>query len=254
MIDLHFHCLPAIDDGPKTWDEAVALCEEAAAQGTDTIVATPHVLRDPWLNEATIERDDLILHLNDMLGGSPRILPGCEYFFSSDAVELWEQGRRGPLVGLNRSRYLLIEFPETQLPTAAEAVFHELSLLGVTPVIAHPERNLVMAETPDKLARLIARGAIAEVTAGSILGEFGREAHAATEEFFKRGLIHLVASDAHSMTHRPPRLAAARERAKEAWGEEAATTLFETNPTAVINNRPLKDQQSAINNQQSAIG
>lgn len=239
MIDLHFHCLPAIDDGPRTWDAAVALCKAAEEQGIDTIVATPHVLRDPWLNEGVIARDEMILQLNDVLGGHPKILAGCEYYFSADAVELWEQGSRGPLVGLNRSNYLLMEFPATQLPRAAEAVVHELSLVGVTPVIAHPERNLVFAESPEKLARLVSLGAAAQVTAGSITGHFGRQTQAVTEDLFERGLVHVVASDAHSTDRRPPQLAAARERVKETWGEEQATILFEINPGAIVNNRPL---------------
>jgi tyrosine-protein phosphatase YwqE len=46
MIELHFHCLPGIDDGPPGWDEALALCRAAAADGVETIVATPHVLRE----------------------------------------------------------------------------------------------------------------------------------------------------------------------------------------------------------------
>ena len=51
MIDIHFHCLPGIDDGPRNWEEAIALCRAAEADGVQTIVATPHVLRDDWLNE-----------------------------------------------------------------------------------------------------------------------------------------------------------------------------------------------------------
>ena len=48
MIDLHHHCLPGFDDGPRTWDEAVELCGIAAEEGIETIVATPHVLRGRW--------------------------------------------------------------------------------------------------------------------------------------------------------------------------------------------------------------
>jgi protein-tyrosine phosphatase len=240
LIDLHFHCLPNIDDGPRSWQESIALCKEAEKQGTTTIVATPHVLRDPWLNEHAIDRDELIIKLNDFLGGTPKVLPGCEYYFSADAVELWEQGSRGPLTGLNRSKYLLMEFPATTIPLQAESVVHELSLLDVIPVIAHPERNLVFAENPDKLERLIQLGAIAQVTAGSITGSFGKQAQSATEEFFKRGLIHLVASDAHSPTRRPPQLAEAREKVRTTWGQDPETLFFETIPTAIINNEKLE--------------
>ena len=234
MIDLHFHCLPGIDDGPETWDEAVALCRAAADDGTHTIVATPHVLRDPWLNEDAAERDRLLLRLNALLGGRPSILPGCEYLFSADAVELWEMGSAGPIVGLNRGSYLLVELPSYAVPAAVDSVFHELSILNVTPVIAHPERNIELARKPERLAGLVARGAMVQVTAAAVVGEMGRSVTAAVETFFDRGLVHIVASDAHSLTRRPPRLAAARERVMQRWGSAVATKIFETNAAAVV--------------------
>jgi protein-tyrosine phosphatase len=234
MIDLHFHCLPGIDDGPDDWDEAVALCRRAAAEGTSTIVATPHVLRDGWLNEDQRARDELLAELNARLGGKPVILPGCEYFFSADAVELWEQGAAGPLTGLNRTPYLLVEFPGTSVPRGAGDAIHELSVIGVTPVIAHPERNLQFVREPDLLESLVRKGAIVQLTATSITGEFGRAALAAAGEFYRRGLVHVVASDAHNLGRRPPRLAAAREKVRREWGDDIATLLFETNPHAVV--------------------
>ena len=226
MIDIHFHCLPGIDDGPRNWDEAVALCRAAEADGVDTIVATPHVLRDPWLNEFQSKRDELILELNTRLGGHPAILPGCEYFFSSDAVDLWHRGAAGPLTGLNRSSFLLVEFPATTIPMSAEAVFHELSVSGVTPVIAHPERNRVFAEQPERLVRFVELGAMTQVTAGSILGDFGKAAQAACDVLFDRGVVHFVASDAHSVQRRPPRMGPAREIVQRKWGNNAEEAVF----------------------------
>ena len=239
MIELHFHCLPGIDDGPATWDDSVALCLASRADGVDTIVATPHVLRNDWLNEDAAARDELVLRLNDRLEASPAVLAGCEYYFSSDAAELWEQGCLGPLTGLNRTSYLLIEFPESGIPRAAAAVFHELTLLGVTPVIAHPERNLELLRHPERLARLIEIGAVTQITAGSVLGEFGRPARAACDAFFAQGLVHLIASDAHSVKRRPPRLSAAREQVRRRWGADAESLLFENNPRAVVSGRPI---------------
>lgn len=238
MIDLHFHCLPGIDDGPPGWDEAVALCRAAAADGVETIVATPHVLREDWINDDPSARNQLILKLNTLLGGTPAVLPGCEFRFAADIVELVEKGAAGPLTPLNRSRYLLVEFAPELVPASAEPAFHELALMDVVPVVAHPERNLVFARDPERLESLVSRGAVAQVTAGSLLGEFGRLAQAAAEEFFKRGLVHLVASDAHSLV-RPPRLAAARVKVRKAWGAEAEAGLFEGNPRAIVRNEPL---------------
>lgn len=239
MIDLHFHCLPGIDDGPEDWDESVALCRAAAAEGTTMIVATPHVLRGPWVNDDPELRDALVLELNNLLGGVPEILAGCEYFLSADAVELVERGRWSPLTGLNRTGYLLLELPSGEIPGHTGALFHELTLLGVTPVLAHPERNRPLSEDPERLEELVERGARVQVTAGSLLGDFGPAAAEAAREMFRRGLVHLVASDAHSVDRRPPRLAAARRHVLETWGEKAELGLFVDNPRAVILSEPL---------------
>lgn len=239
MIDVHFHCLPGIDDGPEDWPEAVALCRAAASEGTTTIVATPHVLRGRWVNGDPETRDGLVLKLNSLLGGTPAVLSGCEYFFSSDAVELVEQGNLGPLTTLNRGRYLLIEFPSGEVLPGARSIFHELSVLGVTPVVAHPERNRLFAEDPRRLEDLIERGAVSQVTAGSVLGDFGAEALAASAEFLRRGLVHLIASDAHSLDSRPPRLAAARARVRSEWGAAVELGIFESNPRALLRSEPL---------------
>jgi len=234
LIDIHFHCLPGIDDGPEGWDEAVALCQMAAAEGTTTLVATPHVLRNEWLNDDPADRDLLILKLNTLLGGQPSVLAGSEYFFSSDALELVERGRWSPLTYLNRTRYLLLEFPPGEMPSNAEAIFHEFSLLDVIPIVAHPERNRLFASDPDRLHALVERGAFVQITAGSLLGDFGTGPFEACEEFFRRGLVHFVASDAHSLDLRPPRLAAARERVRRDWGANAEGGLFEANPEALL--------------------
>lgn len=236
MIDVHFHCLPGIDDGPRDWDSAVALCQAAARDGVTTIVATPHVLRESWLNEDSGARDELLVQLNSLLGGSPAVVAGCEYFFSADALELWQQGSAGPLIGLNRSNYLLVEFPATRIPEQAESVLYEMNLAGVIPIIAHPERNLVFAESPERLQRFIDIGAYAQVTASSVTGAFGRAAQSACDEFFRRGLIHVVASDSHSLDRRPPSMSAGRDAVQQRWGREAVALMFDAMPMAILKN------------------
>ena len=239
MIDLHFHALPGVDDGPVGWDEALALCRAAAAEGTETVVATPHVLREPWLNEDPAARAALLVELNARLGGTPRVLAGSEVWFGDDLVELLEKGDAGPLTTLAGSRALLVEFSPGWVSPRAAAVFHELRVMGVVPVIAHPERNLVFAGEPERLAALVERGAVVQVTAASFLGEAGRGALAAVERFLKLGLVHLVASDAHSILARPPRMAAARERVRKTWGAEMEDGLFVANPKALLVNEEL---------------
>ena len=96
MIEVHFHCLPGLDDGPETWEESVALCRAAVADGAQQIVATPHVLRDRWINDDAVLRGELLARLNRLLGGTPEVLPGCEYWYGSDMLELLEKGTSSP--------------------------------------------------------------------------------------------------------------------------------------------------------------
>jgi protein-tyrosine phosphatase len=239
LIDLHFHCLPGIDDGPDDWEEAMALCRLAAAEGTTRLVATPHVLRNDWINDDPALRDHLIFKLNTLLGGEPSVLAGCEYFLSADAIELVERGRRSPLTFLNRTRYLLLEFSPEEMFTTAESIFYEFSLLHVTPVLAHPERSRLFASQPEKLARLVELGALVQITAGSLLGDFGNGPLVACEEFFGRNLVHFVASDAHSVDYRPPRLKAARQHVRRRWGEDVEFGIFEANPEALLRSESI---------------
>jgi protein-tyrosine phosphatase len=239
VIEIHFHCLPRLDDGPASWDEALALCRAALAEGTTRIVATPHVLRGDWANTNPVVRDQLVQALNERLGGKPRILPGCEYFYSDEVLSLAKKGPTSPLTGLARGSYLLIELGPGFVPPSLGPAFHELRVLGLEPVIAHPERHLVFARQPERLAELVTKGALVQITAGSLLGDFGKTAQKACEDFFRLGLVHAIASDAHSVAQRPPRMAPARERVRKKWGADAERGLFVDNPEAILASKPV---------------
>jgi protein-tyrosine phosphatase len=239
VIDLHFHCLPGLDDGPRDWNEAFALLRLAEAEGTTRIVATPHVLRSPWLNVDPAVRLGLVDTLNERLKGRPEILPGCEFFYSSEAFDGLELGPGGPLTRFPGGRYALVEFDAALVPSTWPSLLHELKVQGVVPILAHPERNAVLARDPDLLEKIVAKGSYVQVTAGSLLGEFGPTAEAACGEFFRRRIVHLVASDAHSLAHRPPRLKAARSWVRKSWGETAEKGLFRVNPEAVLAGKRL---------------
>ena len=108
-----------------------------------------------------------------------------------------------PLAG---SRYVLIELAANSVPPMIEQPLYRMQLEGWIPIIAHPERNLVFQAKPELLAALIEHGARTQITAGSLTGEFGAQARQAAETFLRRGLVHFVATDAHNMTKRPPRV------------------------------------------------
>jgi len=244
MIDLHHHCLPGVDDGPREWDEAVAMCRAAKDEGIETIVATPHVLRGRWKPLSVAELETRIEALRSRVGPAPRLLLGSEYFFSHDVNELLAAGNA--IVPLAGSRYVLIELASNSVPPLFDQPLYRMQLNGWIPVIAHPERNLVFQARPGLLASLVDLGAKAQITAGSLLGDFGPQARQASEVFLHRNLVHFVATDAHNMAKRPPRIQSARDALQEVAGAEAAEALTVRNPRCVVENRPLEYEPEPV--------
>src|SRR5690606_27765534 len=73
----------------------------------------------------------------------------------------------------------------------------------ITPIIAHPERNKGIAEKPERLERLIREGAVAQITASSIAGHFGKSVQKLSTQLVKANLVHTYGSDAHNLSTRP---------------------------------------------------
>lgn len=237
MIDLHHHCLPDVDDGPAEWDEAVAMCRMAADEGIETIVATPHVLRGRWRSVPRAELERKLETLREKVGETPRLLLGSEYFFSHDMAELLRTGTA--IVPLAGSRYVLVELAANGVPPMIEQPLYRVQLDGWIPIIAHPERNVVLQRKPELLAELIAHGARMQITAASLTGEFGGAAQAAARTFLERRLVHFVATDAHNIERRPPRARAALAALREHAGDAVANALSRDNPAAVLANAAL---------------
>jgi protein-tyrosine phosphatase len=237
MIDIHHHCLPGVDDGPRELSEAVELCAAAAEEGIETIVATPHVLRGRWPTFSRRELESRLEELQAGVGKTPRLLLGSEYFFSHDMAEVLREGTA--VFPLAAGRYVLLELPANSVPPMFNQPLYRAQLEGWLPILAHPERNTVFQASPEMLAALIEHGLRVQITATSLTGAFGAQARHAAETFLRSGLVHFVATDAHNKDKRPPRIREALAALKTIVGEAAAQALTVENPRAVIENRSL---------------
>ena len=237
MIDIHHHCLPGVDDGPRELSEAVDLCAAAAEEGIETIVATPHVLRGRWPTFSRRELESRLTELQSRVGATPRLLLGSEYFFSHDMADLLREGTS--VFPLAAGRYVLLELPANSVPPMFNQPLYRAQLEGWLPILAHPERNTVFQAGPELLEALIEHGLRVQVTATSLTGAFGAQARQAAETFLRRGLVHFVATNAHSKDKRPPRMKEALAALRDIVGGAAAQALTVENPRAVIENRPL---------------
>ncbi|PAQ16069.1 hypothetical protein CD798_03250 [Bacillaceae bacterium SAOS 7] len=97
---------------------------------------------------------------------------------------------------------MLVELPYTHLPHYTGAIFYKMQLMNYIPIIAHPERNAEIKRKPNLLVDLVQKGALAQVTAASVSGMFGKESQKFSIKLIKHHLIHFIASDAHNTTNR----------------------------------------------------
>lgn len=237
MIDLHCHILPGVDDGAASLADAVAMCRLAAADGCTAMVATPHQRHASFPNATRGALEAALAELSAALDGEPpRLLMGAEIRVDSELMADLEMPG-GEALALAGSRYLLLEFPRAEVGPAPEEVVHELLLAGWRPVLAHPE-VLPWLEVP-RLAGLVDAGALLQVTAAAVVGEFGRFPHLRVWELLEEGLVHFVASDTHSPTWRAPGLSKARALLERRLGSATARALVEENPASVLADVPL---------------
>jgi protein-tyrosine phosphatase len=211
VIDLHSHVLPGIDDGPAAVEGSLALARAAVAQGTDTLVATPHV-NSRYPNDAdTIA--GLVRHLAERLeaeGIALELLAGAEIAVTRVAEIEPSQLHR---LALGGGPWLLVEPPFTSVVAGLDSIVRDLLRRGHRVLLAHPERCPAFRRDPRMLESLVRDGVLTSITAGSLTGRFGSEVRRFARRLMEAEVVHNVASDAHDDSGRPPSIAEALQAA-----------------------------------------
>jgi protein-tyrosine phosphatase len=235
MVDIHCHILPGLDDGSDSMETSLKMAEMAIEDGVTHVVATPHANSDyDFLPELIRERRD---EIQARLGERLIIATGCDFHLSFENLAAVRSDPKR--FSLNQGDYLLVEFADFAIPASLDQALHELQLLGLHPIITHPERNPLIRAQWDRLWGWLRQGCYVQVTAQSITGGFGRRAQQAAELLLDARAVHFVASDAHNLATRPLRLKPVYDALAESDGKELALALLEENPRAALESRPL---------------
>jgi protein-tyrosine phosphatase len=235
MIDTHLHILPAIDDGPETIQETIMLARALVEEGVHSAIATPHY-NDEFPHHSASEIRERVRAVQQELDRqevSLRLFAGHEVLIKPGLVEDIQKGR---VATLNGSRYLLLELWNNGWMPETERVIFQLRLNDIVPIIAHPERYRPIQKDPQRLAALLRQGALAQIMVGSLLGTQGGTTQRTAEILLKKGMAHCLASDAHDLRKRPPRIRQSLQRAEQLISRSLLYRMIETVPAAIVQN------------------
>lgn len=236
MLDLHVHVLPGIDDGPRNLDDALKLARALVADGIEHVVATPHIYPGVFDNtpHRIAEAFERLQTAVTAEGLALTMTWAAEVRICPEIID-WLEHRRLPLLdgSLVGPSTALIELPDGQIPVGTDRLAGLMLERGITPLIAHPERNKAVMEQPSRLETLRRMGCRFQLTAGSVIGEFGSKAHATARHLLDAGWADVVASDAHNLSGRKPRMSAARQWLQEHYDAALAERLMVLTPQQI---------------------
>jgi protein-tyrosine phosphatase len=235
LIDLHCHLLPGVDDGSKNLAMSLDMARMACADGITTIVCTPHILPTVYDNAGPqIKAAVTLLQEALSLADIPlRLLSGADVHIAPDLLSGLNDGRILTLAG---SRYLLLEPPHHVMPPQIEDCIFRLHSAGYVAILTHPERLSWIEPQYALVRRMVHRGLWIQLTAGSLTGRFGQGPRYWAERMLDEGLCHVIATDAHNTSTRPPHLARVEALVEHRLGAAEAANMFRTRPRGVLDN------------------
>lgn len=245
MIDIHSHILPGIDDGADTITDSLQMAQAAVKQGIHTIIATPHHQNGHYNNE----RADILGYvqaLNTRLQEEEiplMVLPGQETRINGDMLDELENE---VLLPLNETKYIFVEFPFGSVPRYASQMLFDIQVAGYVPIIVHPERNKAIAEHPSLLYDFVRTGALSQVTAASLTGQYGKPLQKISHQLIDANLVHFLASDAHNMTTRGFVMKEAFQELRDRHGDELFYMFMENGNLLINNQNVIKDEPQPV--------
>ncbi len=242
LIDLHCHLLPGLDDGSPSMETSLKLAQEAVADGVSHCLLTPHHLNGHYVNhkqdviKATVAFQEALEEAQIPL----TVFPGQEVRINGNLLKALDDD--DILFADEGEQYLMLEFPDDDVPHYTERMIFYLQQRGITPVIVHPERNTMIMDHPDVLYDLLKKGCLSQITASSYVGTFGKKVARFSKQLITAGQGYVFASDAHDLPGRKYEMRQAFEQLEREFGTRMVA-CYQQNARSIINgdNVPLNE-------------
>lgn len=228
IVDMHNHVLYGLDDGPKTMEESLELIEQAQNQGIDFIVATSHLNHYQFDNNLEQMKQTYKILQKKIKENKLEIILilSHEIFLTIDFYHKYKVDELFPIDNENNSSKLLVELPSYELPYYFEEFILQTNQKGLSCIWAHPERNTEVQKNWKILYDYLDYNNFEiQITAGSLLGNYGRKVKKISWKMLKAGIVDYIASDAHDVVKRPFELTEVYELIGKKMGKDMVYKL-----------------------------
>lgn len=212
LCDFHSHVLYGVDDGANDIKTSIAMLKKSKEHGVDTVVLTSHCyprsLRD--IDKFLMKREGVYTKLSQ-ISDLPQLYKGCEVHLTGDISRLSSIKK----LCIENTNYMLLEMPHTSWTDKTIEYVYKLNLIGITPIIAHDERN--MHQRSELRNTLYDLNVLIQINAPSLMKFTYRKQ---IDKMMRIGVAHVIGSDMHNMIKRKPCMDKAEKIIKKRYGAE----------------------------------
>ena len=225
IIDFHSHILPEIDDGSSSVEESIAMLRMEAEQGIGHVIATPHFYaRHDSPTDFLQRRNEAEARLREEMAkyeGLPQLSVGAEVHYFPGIADSDVLGE----LTIDKKECIILEMP---LNSWTESMYREIEGIsvrqGITPILAHIDRYIRPFQSRRIMERLEYLPVLVQANASFFLFPYTKRL---ALRLLREDRIHLLGSDCHNLSLRPPNLGPAIELIKERLGSNALAGVEE---------------------------
>ncbi|MFR0504815.1 tyrosine-protein phosphatase [Limosilactobacillus reuteri] len=234
MVDLHCHLLPETDDGSKSMEISLRMAHEATENGVTHALLTPHHMNGRYVNhkQNVIQRTKEFQKQINAHNIPLTVFPGQKVRINGQLLEALDKD--DILFADTAGKYMMLEFPDDDVPHYTNQMIFDLQQRGIVPVIVHPERNTKIMSEPDLVYQLLQKGCLSQITASSYVGTFGKKVEDFSRQLIEAGQGYVFASDAHDLPGRKYEMQQAFEKMRREFGTKLVYE-YKQNAQLIIN-------------------
>ena len=235
MIDFHSHVLPGIDDGAENSKMSIEMLTAAYESGVTTVVATPHCyIHDEnsiphFLSRRENSHKRLMQVIAEKNVKAPDIILGSEVRVTREMSKLPNLDK----LCISGTNYILLEMPYSTWEDWMFEEVYRVTLLGLRPIMAHLDRFISYEK---HFPNLFSMNILFQINASAFIEKGLRRKMLS---LFSNDAAHVVGSDMHNTTTRPPNLPRAYDIIENKFGWEYVDFLKNNSERIVSNGNTL---------------